>query len=242
MPLTLQERVARFVDLLLRETGETQEGLAKIIGITPAALRRYRLAISLPSLETMLEISELGNVSINDILRKDDVLVKILASKADSAQEKDRVIEHALTPRQVEKLKDLVDQIVQVHKQTSEKPQTYGAVWGLLCRKLGVKDYSEITQEEFPIAEAYLIQTLLRLQRSGGVEGAHQDPREQQYRTIYSLARRNLGWTRSSTNGFVTAKFQKESIRELSPKELDDLFKLVSEREISRRKHGKKKR
>ncbi|MCI0618330.1 helix-turn-helix domain-containing protein, partial [bacterium] len=74
----MQERVARFVDLLLRETGETQEGLAKIIGITPAALRRYRLAISLPSLETMLEISELGNVSINDILRKDDVLVKIL--------------------------------------------------------------------------------------------------------------------------------------------------------------------
>lgn len=241
MTLSSRERVARFVDLLLRELGETQEGLSEQLGITPAALRRYIRAMSLPSLETMLAISRLGNASIEDILTKDDTIVKIGTSRA-STPSKRIAIEHALTPEQVERLKDLVDQIVQIHKKTSEKPQTYGSVWGLLCRKLGVNDYPEITQEEFPIAEAYLIQTLLRLKKDNNMDETWEDPREQQYRTIYSLARKNLRWTRSSTNGFIAAKFQKESIRDLSPQELDSLLMLVSDKRTIRRKHGNEKR
>lgn len=233
--MTLNERIARFVTLLLRELAETQQGLADRLGVTQTTLKRYQDGTSLPSLENMLCISELSGVSINDIATRDDITIQPKEPHQSRVLTKRSGAGAPLSPAQWEKLKTLVDEIVRVHQETMEKPHTYGSIWHHLCRKLGIEDRADITQDLFESAEAHLFQTLIRLKGRDGEERPA-DLIEEQIKAIYALARKNLRLTRGGTDTFVEFKFGKHSIRDLSQAELAKLLEIVSKKKSRRRR------
>ena len=62
-------QVGKFIAELRKERGFTQEQLGEIIGVTNKTISRWETGIYLPPVDALLTISELFDVSINEILR-----------------------------------------------------------------------------------------------------------------------------------------------------------------------------
>ena len=61
-------QVGKFIAELRKERGFTQEQLGEIIGVTNKTISRWETGIYLPPVDALLTISELFDVSINEIL------------------------------------------------------------------------------------------------------------------------------------------------------------------------------
>lgn len=237
----LKDKISNYLNMLMQALGETQEGLAKKIGTTKSSLQGYLKGENLPGIDVLLRMAELGGITLDDLVKTEPskLHIEIKNSHGVAIAGRDvymntrihRKTEYRpgpddITGDQANKLKDLVNKIVDIEKETKKKPKTYGAIWNALHRKLGVTYLREIKHSQYDLAEAYLMQWLGRIKK--GLKRTDADAwRKDKQAAIFAAARNNLGWTKEALDGYIYERFKKESIRDLTNKEMQLLYNAI---------------
>ncbi|EWH09843.1 putative DNA-binding protein [Catenovulum agarivorans DS-2] len=133
--------------------------------------------------------------------------------------------EQHITDAQAYEIKELVRQIVVLEAHVKEKPRGYAAVWASFKRKFKCTKYQLLTQEQFDPAISYLRQTIGRLSRS---VKAKQSPewRKRKYSFIHTNVKK-LG-IEQERKDYMAINFGAESMKELSDRELEQLYNWVA--------------
>lgn len=63
-----QEKVGKFLSELRKDAGLTQEQMAQKLGVTNKTVSRWETGVYIPDVSLLLEISQMFNVSVNEIL------------------------------------------------------------------------------------------------------------------------------------------------------------------------------
>jgi len=247
----IKDRISSILNKLLRELGETQEGLSKRIGTSQSSLQGYLKGVNLPSIDVLLKIAELSGITVDTLLKTDNppthidpnanitingsknVNVSVAGRDVHNYQNTTvkRVNQYVPGPDdisgdQANQLKEYVNKIVELEQGVKQKPKTYGAVWNALNRKMGVTYYREIKACQFKDAEVYLMQWAGRLKR--GLKRTDEEVfRKERQKAIFAAARNQLGWTKEALDGYIYECYGKESIRDLTKKELEQLYNKV---------------
>ncbi|GJQ47598.1 MAG: helix-turn-helix domain-containing protein [Candidatus Jettenia sp.] len=240
----LKERISNFLQQLLRDLGETQEGLANRLGIPNTSLRGYLKGTNIPGIDVLLKMAELGNVTLDDLVKTDkppniQVIVNNSHGVAFAGRDAHVYVNsqvkrftqyspgpHDITGEQANKLKDKVNEIVELEQKVKKKPKTYGAVWNALNRKMGVTYYREIKKDQFEKAMLYLGQWAGRLKTS--LKRTDEDEwRKEIQKAIFAAVRNQLGWTKDALDAYIYERYGKESIRDLSKEELEQLKNII---------------
>lgn len=241
----LEDQIINYLNKLMQELGETQESLAQRLGITKSSLQRYLKGINLPNLNVLIKIAELGETTVDDLIKSGipkmhtAKYIELNNSNHNIITGGDAYVNTHVHPRKVyepkpeditgiqaNRLKDLVNEVIELERQASKKPKTYGAVWNALNRKMGVTYYREIKQHQFNLAELYLMQWIGRNRK--GLKRTNEDEwRKQTQSAIFAAARNQLGWTKDSLDSYIYERFKKDSIRDLTKKELQLLYNAV---------------
>ncbi len=237
----LRKRISNYLDRLMMELGETQEGLANRLGIAKSGLQGYLKGTNLPSIDILIRMAELGQVPIDDLIKTDNPIIRINVNNSPGAvtagrdviitQTHRRVTEYKPGPddisgEQANELKDLVNKVVELEQKTKKKPKTYGAIWNALNRKMGVTYYREIKRDRFDEAKMFLMQYAGRLKR--GLKRADKEEwRKERQKSIFAAAKGYLGWSKVEVDNYIYERYGKNSIRNLSIKELDQLYNVI---------------
>lgn len=246
-----KERISKFLQHLMKELGETQDGLATRLGIKKSSLQGYLKGTNLASVDVLMKMAELGGVKLDDLLKAETMpkptipetrptLTQTIVSgnhnvlaQRDVYQNVTRKITNKYSPGpdditgdQPHRLKDLVNLIVELEVKVKLKPKTYGAVWNALNRKMGVTYYREIKQWQFEAAEGYLSQWIGRLKRPLQ-KTDNEKWRKDRYKAIFMASKNQMGWTKESVDALILEKFKKDSIRFLDATELEKLYGMI---------------
>lgn len=244
----LKARIAAFIGALLERGQVTELALAEILGVSHGRLASYLKGESLPRIDKLMKLAEVGHVSVDDLVGGDKgpqieegTLSRIAISIGGSvkgsvvaggdAYVSPRFVtprsyqpkEGDLTPAHARELKELVEKIVESEKTAKRRPSSYGAVWNALNRRMGVTYYREIPDTEFERARTYLEQWLGRVKRLL----RRADPEEwrrERYKAIFARATKNWGFTKAQVDDLILARFGKSSIRDLSQQQLEQLY------------------
>lgn len=242
----LKDKVTAYLNRLMQEFGDTQEGISKRLDIPKTTFQRYLKGESLPRIEELIRIVELGGNSLDDLVKKESPTLHIAVTNSHHVaiggdininQKNYRRTEYRpgpddITGDQANKLKDLVNKIVEIEKETKKKPKTHGAIWNALHRKLGVTYLREIKRDQYSLAEAYLMQWIGRIKK--GLKRTDAEAwRKDKQAAIFAAARNNLGWTKEALDGYIYERFKKESIRDLTKTELQKLYNAIFARKNS---------
>jgi len=243
----IKDRISSVLKSLLRELGETQEGLATRIGVTKSNLQGYLKGTSLPRIDVLMRLADLAGITIDELLKKDDPRINVnhgaginISNSNNVAIAGRDIFQNTTVKRtnhyvpgpddisgeQANQLKEYVNNIVELEQSVKQKPKTYGAVWNALNRKMGVTYYREIKAYQFESAKLYLMQWAGRLKRS--LKRTDEDTfRKERQKAIFAAARNQLGWTKEALDGYILECYGKESIRDLTKKELEQLYNKV---------------
>jgi transcriptional regulator with XRE-family HTH domain len=242
--ISIKTRIADYIRLLMQAGNLTQAELSLILGISQGSLSKYLNAKEVPNVELLMKLADLGRVSMDDLLKKDidsasisvhgnntlspiaggDVHGKTIMRKA--AEYKYIPQPDDITPEQANRLQELVNQIVQLGKNTKTKPKGHAAIWNTFQRKFKVGYYREVKQDAFPEAEAYLMKWIGQLKR--GLKRSDEEQwRKERYKTIFSAAKNRIGWDRRQVNDFIYSLFEKDNIRDLADKELEEFYQKI---------------
>ncbi len=242
----VKSRISLVLKELLKELGETQEGLARLLGITQSNLQGYLKERSLPRIDVLLKISELAGITTDQLLKENNPKMNVNITHSSNVTVAGRDVIHNhnninpifkrtthyspgpddITGEHANKLKDYVNKIVELEATVKKKPKTYGAVWNALNKKMGVTYYREIKKNQFDIAELYLRQWAGRLKR--GLKRTDIDiHRQERQKAIFAHARKQLRWTKENIDAYIFDCYGKDSIRDLTTKELEQLYNKI---------------
>lgn len=240
-----KERVSNVLQQLMQKLETTQEGLAKQLGIPKSTLQRYLSGSRLGGVDDLLKIAELAGITLDDLIKSDipklptENKIEVRNSHGVAIAGRDvymntvvkRKVEYKPAPEditgdQANRLKDLVNEIVEFEQKTKKKPKTYGAIWNALNRKMSVTYYREIKQYQFEAAELYLMQWAGKLKK--GLRRTDEDEyRKERQKAIFAAARNQLGWTKDNIDSYIFERYGKDSIRDLTKKELEQLYNVI---------------
>jgi len=68
----VKKRISSILNELLKELGETQEGLASRLGIAKSNLQNYLKGVNVPSIDVILKISELAGITTDQLLKENN--------------------------------------------------------------------------------------------------------------------------------------------------------------------------
>lgn len=234
----ISARITSFLQHLLKELGDTQEGLAGRLGITRASLQGYLKGENLPGIDVLLKMAELGGLSLDELVKTDNPKTHISIVNSHIAG-RDQYINTTIkrinqykpgpadiTADQSNRLKELVNEVVELEEKVKKKPKTYGAIWNALNRKMSATYYREIKRAQFEEAEMYLMQWVGRLKK-GLKRTDDEEWRKKTQAAIFAAARNQMGWTKESLDAYILERYDKESIRDLSKKELQQLYNVI---------------
>ena len=130
-----------------------------------------------------------------------------------------------ITLEQASNLKKLVDEIVELEEKVKQKPKSYAAVWSALNRKMKVTYYREIKAKDYNAAEIYLRKWAGRLKRQKKFSRDYNDDyRKSRITAIFTIGKKHLNFTDEDIRDMIFEFFNKESIKELTDDELEQLY------------------
>ena len=237
----LREKISNYLNVLMRETKTTQEGLAKELGIAKSTIQQYLKGERVPGIDVLMKMAEMGGKTVDEIVKTEPSQLHIEVKNSHHVAIAGRDVymntrihrkteyhpgPDDITGDEANRLKELVNKSVELERKVKKKPKTYGAVWNALNRKMGVTYYREIKHAQFDLAELYLVQWIGRLKK--GLKRTDADEwRKDKQAAIFAAARNNLGWSKEALDGYIYERFKKESIRDLTKIELQKLYDAV---------------
>lgn len=240
----LKKRISLFLAQIMEKLQVTQKDMAKLLGVNQSRIQALLKGKELPKLKLTMRLAELGDISIDDLLKteKPPKVSSVVEMKADRGgivvgkiggdsyintkilrRHTYKQKEDDITSEQARKLKDLVDDIVGLELKVKRKPRGYGAVWNALNKKMKVTYYREIKKEYYKQAELYLVMWKGRIKRPL-IRTDEELWRKERQKAIFSVARKQLGMSKSDIDNFILGRFEKKSIKELTKEELQNLY------------------
>jgi len=248
--MVLKQRLADFLKQILKQYKLTQGDLADMLGVDASSLSGYLKSKESPRIEVVIKIAEIGGVTLDELIKTDkppekkEIFVSvgsvsgngnIVGSIAggdiylNTTVKKTYKYEYQkgdLLEAQAAKLTRLVNEIVELEKEVKRKPKNHAAVWNALKRKFNVAYYRKIKEEDFPAAEAYLMMWRGRLTRPlKRIDNA--EYRKMRYKSIFTMAQKNLGWAKNDIDNYIYELYNKDSIRDITDKELENLYQRI---------------
>lgn len=221
-----------------------------MLGVDASSLSGYLKSKESPRIEVVIKIAEIGGVTLDELIKTDkppekkEIFVSvgsvsgngnIVGSIAggdiylNTTVKKTYKYEYQkgdLLEAQAAKLTRLVNEIVELEKEVKRKPKNHAAVWNALKRKFNVAYYRKIKEEDFPAAEAYLMMWRGRLTRPlKRIDNA--EYRKMRYKSIFTMAQKNLGWAKNDIDNYIYELYNKDSIRDITDKELENLYQRI---------------
>lgn len=172
----LLARFSTICQRVMNDKAYTQADLAARLHIPVSSLQNYLQQRRQAPWEVLIALSKEAGMSIDEILKEGTDSPKGSASFTDSpgavcgsvtftdsdVTYGDRITggDEPITKRQADRLRAMVNQIVDVQKQNSLKPRTPGAIWNMVFRRLHVEEIWEIRQSDFRTARNLLTDLL----------------------------------------------------------------------------------
>ncbi len=247
--MDIKKRISSFINQILMDYGIRQQDLARALGIKQGRLSAYVIGKELPRVDILLKLSEIGGVTMDELLKserppqKKDVSITIstgngspvagITAHGDVYQNTTvrRIYKYTyqpgdLTEEQAARLQYLVDDIVKLESTVKRKPKSHAAIWNALKRKFKVAYYRKIKEEDFQKAELYLMMWRGRLTKPLRKKEPY-SYRKKRYASIFSRAKNQLGWTKEEVDNFIFVEFGVSSIRDLSNDQLERLYSRI---------------
>lgn len=243
----IKKRVGGVLQDLLDSGPFTQRDLAAKLGIKQATLWQYLNGEALPGLEVLIKIAELTGKSLDWLVRvetplsskeKDQVHIQatnVALGSRSIAAGRDVYVNtkihrtHKYEPKpgditseQASRLKELVNDIVELEKETRTHPKGYAGVWNALNRHCGVTYYREIKEAQFDDAEVYLSRWMGRLKK--GLKRVDKDRwRNDKYGAIFARTKQ-LGISKDEVDELLWSRYNKGSLKDLTQQELQKFY------------------
>lgn len=203
-------------------------------------------------MELIMKIADIGGVTMDDLLRTDkppqSKVISIKAGKGAVAVGGDmnnvnistgdvysntvvrKVYRYVyepgdLTEEQAAKVKQLVDEIVELENIVKKNAKTHAAVYSTLKRHFKVAYYRKIGEENFGKVVAYLQRWkgMLKTKKSFA-RRAPDEYRKARYKDIFAISKGELGWTKTDVDHYIYEIYNVPSIRDLDNKQLENLY------------------
>ncbi len=162
----------------------------------------------------------------NNIIGDSNVINNIFNPKPEKKIVKVQTGVNTITAEQKATLHALVNEIVILEKTLKKKPRLHGAVWGALNKHVKVNSYHEIALEKFEAAHSFLIRRRASLINKPSAKKKLPNWRTSKYSAIKARAREFLEGE-GRYHVYISAKFQKASLTELTDDELEIVYRYV---------------
>lgn len=141
-----------------------------------------------------------------------------------------------ITDEQKARLRELVNEVVQLETSIKRIPKRHNVVWGALTASLKCTSYHLIPSSKYLAAEKFLMTWCARLRRTE--EAARKDPdwRNSRYRYIYGAAK-EIGRD-GEIPQLLVDRYSGRSLKELSDLELEAVYRIVAQWKKQARQHG----
>jgi len=256
--MDLKERVKTFITQLLTEYDLKQQELADELGVSLGRFAAYAKGKEMPRIEVLMKLAEIGGLSMDDLLKTDkaperkviSISVKGKQVGAVAGGDMKNVTIHQgdvyhnstvkkvykysyepgdLTEKQAAKIKQLVDEIVDLERITKRNAKTHAAVYSSLKKRFKVAYYRKIGEKNFDKVIAYLQGWKGRLKMTKSfVHKAPDEYRKKRYADIFTIAKKELGWTKGDVDNYIYEIYQVTSIRDLDVKLLENLYQRMN--------------
>jgi transcriptional regulator with XRE-family HTH domain len=242
---SIKKGISSFLFGVMKELGLTQEGLADLLGINQGSLSKYLNEKEIPKIDFLVKLSNITNYKLEDILNSEGKEIKIqtggitvsgnnnitangsvnlypkISIRKEYVSQPDDI-----SSAQASRLKELVDQLVELEKKAKQKPKSHQAIWTALNRHMKVTYYREIKATEYFNAETYLMKWKGRLQgQRNYIKNEPDEWRKSRYTAIYARAKLQLNMSREDVHNYIRGEFSVESLKDLSNDDLDRLYK-----------------
>ncbi len=141
-----------------------------------------------------------------------------------------------ITDAQKVRLRDLVNQVVELETAIKRTPKRHATVWSALTGKLKVTSYHLISASAFAHAEAYLQTWCARLRSARSAPKKDPDWRNSRYRYIHA-ALKEVG-QQDELPRLLMERYSGRSLKDLSELELEALYRAVGEKKKAARRNG----
>jgi transcriptional regulator with XRE-family HTH domain len=248
--MEIKERIGVFLSSILSNYEMRQQDLADLLGISLGRLSAYLAGKEMPRIEVLIKLSEIGGITVDDILKKDDPETKDIISvnssnnvtviggvvhgdfnynqPAKKIYYKYTYQPGDLTEEQAAKILDLVNQIVEREKLLKKHGKTHAAILGSLKKYFKVAYYRKIGEDRFQEAVTYLEKWRGRLGRSKQFPKKDEDAYlKDRYKAIHTIARNELSWSKEDVNDYIYDKFSVTSIKDLDNLQLEKLYNIM---------------
>lgn len=248
--MDLKIKIAHYIQVLLERLNISQKKLAELLEISPSRLSSYLHAKEIPGIEILIRLADLGEITIDDLVKgeneieipqeKINKIVKHININGDhniygsnntvnispTIKEKIEVKSDDkihISEEEAQKIKELVDLIVQIEKTVSKKPKNHSAVWGAFKKKFKITHYRLLKKDEYEASEKYLYNWIGRLKSL--LKDTNEDEyRKKTYAGIFARMKM-IGWVKSDLTNYLMAKYEVDSLKDLNT---DDLKKVYS--------------
>lgn len=141
-----------------------------------------------------------------------------------------------ITDAQKVRLRDLVNEVVELETAIKRTPKRHATVWSALTGKLKVTSYHLIPAAAFVQAEAYLQTWCARLRSAKSAPKKDPDWRNSRYRYIHA-AMKEIG-QQDELPRLLADRYSGRSLKDLSELELEAVYRTVAERKKAARRKG----
>lgn len=141
-----------------------------------------------------------------------------------------------ITDAQKVRLRDLVNEVVELETAIKRTPKRHATVWSALTGKLKVTSYHLIPASAFAQAEAYLQTWCARLRSAKSAPKKDPDWRNSRYRYIHA-ALKEIG-QQDELPQLLADRYSGRSLKDLSELELESVYRTVAERKKAARRKG----
>lgn len=125
------------------------------------------------------------------------------------------------------RLRELVNEIVELERTVKRVPRGAGEIWGALAVRFRVASYHRILDRDFALAEAWLQTWCARLRSPKHASVRESDWRHSRYSYINTVAKQ-IGRTEDLAR-LLTESYQDRPLKELSQLELETVRRIVAE-------------
>lgn len=141
-----------------------------------------------------------------------------------------------VTEAQKVRLRDLVNEVVELETTIKRMPKRHATVWSALTGKLKVTSYHLIPAAAFNQAETYLQTWCGRLRSAKSAPKKDPDWRNSRYRYIHA-ALKEIG-QQDELPQLLADRYSGRSLKDLSELELESVYRAVAERKKAARRKG----
>lgn len=134
------------------------------------------------------------------------------------------------------RLRELVNEVVQLETAIKRIPKRHNVVWGALTASLKCTSYHLIPSSKYPAAEKFLMTWCARLRSAKSAPAKDPDWRNSRYRYIHA-ALKEIG-QQEELPKLLANRYSGRSLKDLSELELEAVYRCVAEMKKAARRKG----